>query len=221
VLSPGEIHFVQKQRMEKLDLTKKFKSYYTAKPQPEIIELPSVPYLTITGKGDPSSRAFADKLETLYPVAYAIKFMAKVTAHDFTVPKLEGLWWFDDERFGTLTMEEAPLRIPRDEWYWRLLIRMPDFVTEAMVEEAKATVSKKKNIPSVAETSLYTLAEGKVLQMLHVGPFDREPETLLQMQKFIEKHNLKKNGLHHEIYLSDFRKTAPEKLKTILREPVK
>ena len=98
---------------------------------------------------------------------------------------------------------------------------MPEFVTDAMVEEAKTTVLKKKNIPQVAEVSLYTLTEGKVLQMLHVGPFDREPETLQHMQKFIEKHNLKKNGLHHEIYLSDFRKTAPEKLKTILREPIK
>jgi hypothetical protein len=207
--------------MEKLDLTKKYKTYYTASTEPEIIELPAVTYLTITGKGDPSSRAFADKLETLYPVAYAIKFMAKATAHDFVVPKLEGLWWFDDERYGTLSMEEAPLRIPRNEWYWRLLIRMPDFVTEAMVEDAKAAVLKKKNISLVDEVSVYTLTEGKVLQMMHVGPFDREPETLQHMKKFIEKHNLKKNGLHHEIYLSDFRKTAPEKLRTILREPVK
>jgi hypothetical protein len=207
--------------MEKLDLARKYKSYYTAKTEPEIIELPTVTYLTITGKGDPSSRAFTDKLETLYPVAYAIKFMAKATGHDFVVPKLEGLWWFDDERFGLLTMEEAPLRIPRDEWHWRLLIRIPEFVTEDLVEEAKASVLRKKNMPLVADTALYTMTEGKVLQMLHVGPFDREPETLLQMQKFSEKHSLKKNGLHHEIYLSDFRRTAPEKLKTILREPVK
>jgi hypothetical protein len=206
--------------MEKLELTKKYKSYYTARTQPEIIELPSVRYLTITGKGDPSSRAFADKLEALYPVAYALKFSTKATAHDFTVPKLEGLWWFDDERFANVSMQEAPLRIPRDEWQWRLLIRMPEFITEAMVEEAKATVLKKKNIPAAADTSLFTLNEGKVIQILHVGPFDREPETLQLIQKFAEEHNLKKAGLHHEIYLSDFRRTAPEKLKTILREPV-
>lgn len=207
--------------MEKLELTKKYKSYYTAKTQPEIIELPAVTYLAIVGKGDPSSRAYAEKVEALYPVAYAIKFLAKATAHDFTVPKLEGLWWFDDERYGTISMEEAPLRVPRDEWQWRLLIRMPEFVTEAMVEEAKATVLKKKNIPLAAETSLFTLNEGKVVQMLHVGPFDREPETLQHMLKFIQEHKFKKGGHHHEIYLSDFRKTAPEKLKTILREPVK
>jgi hypothetical protein len=207
--------------MEKLELTKKYKSYYTAKAKPEIIELPSVRYLTITGKGDPSSRAFAEKLEVLYPVAYAIKFAAKATAHDFTVPKLEGLWWFDEERFANVSMQDAPLRIPRDEWQWRLLIRMPEFITEAIVEEAKTTVLKKKNIPLAADTSLFTLNEGKVIQMLHVGPFDREPETLQEIQKFSEEHNLKKAGLHHEIYLSDFRKTAPEKLKTILREPVK
>lgn len=206
--------------MEKIDLAKKYKQYYTAKTQPEIITIPPVSYLSIAGKGDPSSKAFTKKIEALYPVAYTIKFMSKKNQQDFTVAKLEGLWWFDGY-YNNLTMSEAPKRIPRSEWQWRMLIRLPEFVTTAMIEEAKQTVITKKRLSSVADVQPFTLHEGKVVQMLHVGPFDREPETLKQMQDFMLQHNFQQAGLHHEIYLSDFRKTAPEKLKTILREPVK
>jgi hypothetical protein len=205
--------------MEKLNLTKKYKSYYSASNKPQVVELPPVSYLSIEGVGDPSSKSFADKIQALYSVAYTVKFSSKAQQRDFIVPKLEGLWWFDD-RFGKLTMHEAPLLIPRSEWHWRLLIRMPEFITEDMIHEAKSTVITKKNIVLAEETTYFTLNEGKVVQMMHVGPFDREPETLQVMQSFIEKNKFGKAGHHHEIYLSDFRKSAPEKLRTILREPV-
>jgi hypothetical protein len=206
--------------MEKTDLTRKYKTYYSAKAKPEIVEFGDISYLSISGKGDPSSEGFERKIQALYPVAYALKFRAKAEGHDFAVPKLEGLWWYD-ETDRPLSMAETPLHIPRSEWCWRLLIRMPESITSEVFQETIPMVKVKKNIPHIEEVEFFTLTEGKAVQMLHVGSFDKEPETLLIMQKFMMEHGFQKGGLHHEIYLSDFRKTSPSKLKTILREPVK
>jgi hypothetical protein len=205
----------------KTDLTKQYKSYYTAKHKPELITIEAAQYLSLTGKGDPSGTEYATRLQALYATAYALKFMYKAKALDFTVAKLEGLWWFDEALYGTITMQEAPQKIPRSEWEYRMLIRLPDFVQAADILKAKESAFNKKGIPGIAEVAFYEMAEGTCVQMMHVGAFDKEPETLLQMQAFIEEHGFQKNGMHHEIYLSDFRKTPPEKLKTILREPVK
>ncbi|ELR72858.1 hypothetical protein C900_00819 [Fulvivirga imtechensis AK7] len=207
--------------MDKLDLTKRYKSYYTAKAKPEITEIEPAKFLSIQGVGDPSGSDFADNVQALYATAYAIKFVCKALNKDFVVSKLEGLWWFDEQKYKGYTMEEAPVKIPRSEWGYRLLIRMPEYVTEQIVQEAIASTVEKKELPLAREIELYPMTEGKVVQMLHVGPFNKETETLLQMNEFIQENNFDRNGLHHEIYLSDFRKTAPEKLKTILREPVK
>lgn len=208
--------------MEKLDLTKKYKNYYKSKTKPEIVHFDAINYLSITGIGDPSGEAFAQKIAALYPVAYTIKFDCKANGNDFVVPKLEGLWSFDLAKYEGITMENAPKKIPRGEWAYRLLIRMPDFVNEKMLEQAQEAVKNKKgNLPFLQELEWYSMNEGKCVQILHVGPFDTEPESLLKLQAVMEENNFKKNGEHHEIYLSDFRKTAPEKLKTILREPVK
>jgi hypothetical protein len=117
-------------------------------------------------------------------------------------------------------MAEAPQQIPRADWQWRLLIRLPDFVTAEVVASVRKAVLEKKKVALIGDVSCYTLTEGKVVQMLHNGPFDREPESLKIMQEFMTLHNLKHAGHHHEIYLSDFNKVAPAKLKTILREPV-
>lgn len=205
----------------KTDLTKQYKSYYTAKTKPELITVEAAQYLSLTGKGDPSAPGYAASLRALYATAYALKFMYKAKALDFTVAKLEGLWWFDESLYGTVTMQEAPQKIPRSEWEYRLLIRLPEFVRETDVLKAKEAAFHKKGIPGTTDVAFYEMEEGKSVQMLHVGSFDTEPETLIQMKAFIEEHNFQRNGKHHEIYLSDFRKTAPGKLKTILREPVK
>jgi hypothetical protein len=207
--------------MDKTDLTKKYKAYYSAKTKPEIIELGKASYLSIMGKGDPGSEEFAEKVQMLYTVAYSVKFLAKAMKSDFVVAKLEGLWWFDDKRFGGLSMEEAPLKVPRKEWQWRLLIRMPEVVTSKLLKQAIQSIKEKKKLPDVDQVEFFGMTEGKVVQMLHVGAFDKEPESLMKMQRFMTQHKFAKAGLHHEIYLSDFRKTRPEKLKTILREPVK
>jgi hypothetical protein len=205
----------------KLDLTKHFKSYYTAKTKPRLVEIETAQFLSITGKGDPSEKAFNERIQAMYATAYTIKFNYKAKNKDFVVARLEALWWFDEEQYSNVTMEEAPTAVPRSEWLYRLLIRMPDYVTKHDVTSATQTVITKKEIHLAGEVELYTMTEGKAVQMLHVGPFDKEPETLKEMMTFIQARNFKKNGFHHEIYLSDFRKTAPAKLKTILREPVK
>lgn len=206
--------------MEKLDLTKQYKSYYTATKTPKITVFEKIQYLAIQGKGDPDSKSFSNTIEALYATAYALKFIYKALKNDFVVPKLEGLWWYDEELYGNLSIDEAPQKIKRSEWEYRLMIRMPDFVTSEVIEQVVANTAAKKLIPEVKDIHLFFLEEGKCVQALHIGPFAKEPETLNRIQDFIVSNNLSRNGLHHEIYLSDFRKTSPEKLKTILREPV-
>lgn len=207
--------------MEKSDLTKLHKSYYSATEIPKIVTFEKIQYLSILGKGDPSLKNFSDTIEALYATAYAIKFIYKALKNDFVVPKLEGLWWYDEELHKGLTIDEAPHKVKRSEWEYRLMIRMPDFVTAEVIEQMVANTAAKKLLPKVNDIHLFFLEEGKCVQALHVGPFDKEPETLNRINDFIQSNNFSRNGLHHEIYLSDFRKTSPDKLKTILREPVK
>jgi hypothetical protein len=206
--------------MKKLDLTQLHRSYYSAKTQPELIEVAAAPFLSILGQGDPSSATYGEKVKALYTVAYSIKNVCKLANQDFVVPKLEGLWWYDEEQYKHVSMDEAPMAVPRDAWQWKLLIRMPETVNQAMVSDAIATVVNKKKLTTATEVQWFTLSEGKVVQMLHVGPFSEELITLKQMKEFIDSRGLKKAGLHHEIYLTDFNRTSPERLKTILREPV-
>lgn len=207
--------------MEKLDLVKHFKSYYTAKAKPELLNIEKAQYLSITGKGDPSGEDFAQKIQSIYPVAYALKFAFKAQNKDFVVAKLEGLWWYDEERYAGVSIADSPKAIPRSEWEYRLLIRIPDYVEKKDVQTAVEACFASKGQAAIRDVSYFEMEEGKVVQMLHTGPFDNEPETLAKLNDFITAHALGRNGLHHEIYLSDFRKTSPEKLKTILREPVK
>lgn len=207
--------------MEKLDLTKQFKSYYTAKTQPAIAQIEAAQYLSIPGHGDPDDADFSANIQALYTTAYTLKFAYKQKGQDFAVAKLEGLWWFDEKKYAGLSMTESVQKVPRKEWQYRLLIRLPEYVMVAEIEQAIQTAATKKQVDRAQNITLHQLNEGKVVQMLHIGPFATEIETLLEMGKFMEAQQLDKNGLHHEIYLSDFRKTAPEKLKTILREPVK
>ncbi len=198
--------------MEKLDLTKKYKDYYSARLKPELVNFGKIPYLTILGKGEPAGKEFSEKAGAIYPVAYGVKKICKETIQDFGVPKLEGLWWVKDER--------PALEVPRSEWYWKLLIRMPDFVTEEIVEKAVTTVVKKKT-ETASEVKFEIIDEGDSVSILHVGSYKTELESIKQIDNFIKVRTLTKNGLHHEIYLSDPNKTEPDKLKTILRQPIK
>jgi len=199
--------------MEKIDLVKQDKQYYSAKEKPELREFPELNFITIIGKGEPAGTEFSKAIEALYPLAYGVKKIYKQKEMDFGVPKLEGLWWVKSDR--------PALEVPKSEWYWKLVIRMPSFVTNQMVTQAKNEVIKKKGIQLVQEIQFEKITEGKSVQIMHVGPYSTEPLTIGQMKIFIEENGLTENGLHHEIYISDPRKTEPSKMKTILRQPVK
>ena len=199
--------------MAKLDLLKEYRNYYRAGKKPEIQEFGEAGYLTIEGKGEPGGDIFTRKVEALYALAYAIKKVYQEQGKDFVVPKLEGLWWIDGKR--------SALEIPRSEWHWKLLIRMPDFVTKEVIESIKPEAAKKKKNDLIHEVLPEKISEGKCVQVMHTGPYATEPETIGLLMEFIAKNGLSVNGLHHEIYLSDPRKTAPEKMKTLIRYPVK
>jgi len=199
----------------KLDLTKEYKSYYTAKTTPEIVEIGEAKFLTIEGKGAPGGDEFQAKVGALYSLAYGIKLLMKKEGKDFTVAKLEGLWWVDSDK--------PWYEVPREEWRWKLLIRQPEFVTPEIVEKAKQEVIKKKKVELVNEVKFERIKEGKCVEILHIGPYSTEPESIAKMRKLMEEKNLVENGFHHEIYLvmAYPRNVPEERLKTILRQPVR
>jgi hypothetical protein len=213
--------FRKKSAMEKLDLSKKYKSYYSAKIRPELVDVGEGKFLSISGIGDPSQQEFADRVEALYTVAYSVKFKYKSLHRDFVVARLEGIWWFDEATYKNVTIQNAPKIIKREDWMYTLLIRVPDYVEDSVVNSVRREVIARKELKILADVTLRKIQEGKSVQILHKGPFDKEPDTLKKLEAFMEINNLRRNGRHHEIYLSDFRKTPPEKLKTILREPVR
>lgn len=199
-------------RQVKLDLTKEYRSYYTAKAVPEIVELDEGKFLTIEGVGAPGCDEFQAKVNAIYSLAYGIKMLMKREGKDFIIAKLEGLWWVDSDR--------PYIEVPREEWRWKLLIRQPEFVTPEIVEKARQEVIKRKT-KLVNKVRLEEMREGRCVQILHIGPYSTEPESLEKMYGLMKEKGLTFNGPHHEIYLSDPRKVAPEKMKTILRQPVK
>ena len=146
----------------KLDLTKEYKSYYTAKTTPEIVEIEKGKFLTIEGKGAPDGDEFQVKVGALYSLAYGVKMLMKKEDKDFVVAKLEGLWWVDSDKPYT--------EVPREEWMWKLLIRQPEFVTSEIVEKARQEVKKKKKLELVNEVKFEKMKEGKCVQILHIGP---------------------------------------------------
>ena len=199
--------------MSKLDLLKEYKSYYNAGKNSEIVEFDEANYLTIEGIGEPAGKIFVSKVEALYPLAYGIKKICKEQDKDFGVPKLEGLWWVEGDT--------PALEIPRSEWRWKLLIRMPEFVTKELMLSVQTEVTKKKKNELVQKIALEKMTEGKCVQIMHIGPYSTEHKTINELMAFIDANGISVNGKHHEIYLSDPRKNKPDKMKTIIRYPVK
>lgn len=198
----------------KTDLRLQHPEYYNPPTRPVLATFGAIPYVSISGRGAPGGPEHTAAMEALYPVVYAAKFAAKAAGQDFTVAKQEGLWWFD--------VHLPAAEVPREEWSWTLLIRLPEFVGEVELDAAKATAAAKKpDNAAIAQVRYQELDEGQCVQMMHHGPFDREPETVRIMEQFMAEQGLEYNGLHHEIYLTDFRRVSPEKLRTVLRYPVK
>jgi len=196
---------------EKIDLYKLHKDEYATPKKPVLIQTKPAQYLSISGQGAPCCERFTACIGALYSVAFTIKMTRKFAGkQDYAVCKLEGQWFFE----GDLA------KIPKDKWQWKLLIRTPDFIPQTDRQQAVATLLKKGKPREVEEVKLEKIDEGQCVQMLHVGPYDREHETIALMRAFAEEKGLKLVGSHHEIYLSDPRRVPPERLKTILREPV-
>lgn len=202
--------------MDKTDFKKSLDSYKAKHHQFRIVDIPNSQYLMIDGHGDPNtSKEFQDAIYALYPIAYKLKFASKQQlGKDYVVMPLEGLWWAEDMSTFTSARDKS-------QWDFTLMIMQPDWITPEMFDAAVKKVSEKDPPANLSKVRFETLDEGKCVQTLHIGSFDDEAAVLKQMhEEFIPQHNLKLAKKHHEIYLSDFRKVAPEKLRTILRQPV-
>ncbi len=205
------------------DFKKEYKEFYLPKAKPELVTVPPMNYIAVRGKGDPNEEngAYKQAIGLLYGVAYTIK-MSKKGDHriegyfDFVVPPLEGFW----QQEGTVTIDYAR----KENFEWVSVIRLPDFVTEADFDWAvrEATIKKKQDFSAV---EFLTIEEGLCVQCMHTGPYDNEPETVAATDAFLAENgyatDITDTRWHHEIYLSDVRKTAPEKLKTVIRHPIK
>jgi hypothetical protein len=199
--------------MTKLDFKKDRKDLYNPPLKPVMVDVPELQYLMIDGQGYPgTSQEYMDAMQTLFPLAYTLKFtIKKRQGIDYAVMPLEGLWWADDmEHFYE----------NKDAWKWTSMMMQPEFVTEALFTQAVGEVKKKKAPAAIDKVRLEKYAEGRCAQIMHIGPYSEEGPTIAKLHDFIEKSGYEKTGKHHEIYLGDPRRAAPEKLKTVIRQPI-
>jgi hypothetical protein len=203
--------------VEKYDIKRAYRELYAPSAKEfSLVDVPPMHAIGIDGHGDPNtSPDYAAAVEALYAHSYAIKFASKKElGRDFVVAPLEGLWRADDP--------EVFVTREKGEWSWTMLIVQPDWITPEMIELARATATKKKALPALEKGRLLQLDEGRCVQIMHIGSYDDEGPTLARLHhEFMPAHGLTFAGDHHEIYLSDPRKSDPAKLKTVLRQPVK
>ncbi|MDY6875344.1 MAG: GyrI-like domain-containing protein [Chloroflexota bacterium] len=202
--------------MSKTDFKKEWKHLYRPSAKEfVVVDVPPMNFLMIDGHGDPNTaQEYQDAVEALYGMAYKIKFMSKKEiGKDYVIPPMEGLWWV--ENMDEFTTES------KSSWDWTMMIMQPEWITQEMFEEALKQVEKKKNPPALPKIRLEVYHEGLAVQIMHIGPFDAEAPTITRMHTFIDENSYEPAGKHHEIYLGDPRKVAPEKLKTVLRQPVR
>jgi hypothetical protein len=201
--------------MTKVDFKQELKNLYQASAKVVAqVDVPAMDFLMVDGHGDPNtSRDYADAIEALFSVAYTLKFIVKkgALAMDYAVMPLECLWWADDL--------QSFAKGAKSLWKWTAMIMQPPFITSAMVYGAISEVQKKKPLAALSRVHLNNFAEGKCAQILHIGPFSQEGPTIEAVHRFIQAQT-ELRGKHHEIYLSDIRRAAPEKWKTIIRQPM-
>jgi hypothetical protein len=203
--------------MDKIDYKKEFKSLYNP-PSKEVVvvDVPAFNFVMVDGKGDPNtSQEYREAVEALFAVSYALKFMVKKgkSAVDYGVLPLEGLWLADDMNSFVAGNKAA--------WKWTAMIMQPNFVTEALFREAVEQTVKKKDLLAVPKLRFEVFNEGLSAQIMHIGPYAAEQPTVEKIHSYIEANGYEFNGKHHEIYVSDPRKAAPEKMKTVVRQPMK
>ena len=204
------------------DYKKEYKEFYLPKGKPEIVQVPPMNYIAVRGSGNPNEPggSYQQAMQILYAIAYTLKMSYKTDYKmegffEYVVPPLEGLWWQEDAAGVDYSRKE--------DFRWISLIRLPDFVTERDFQWAAETASKKKGI-DCSKAEFMTVAEGLCVQCMHLGPYDAEPATVAKMDAYLKeagyRNDFSPKRLHHEIYLSDARKTPPEKLKTVIRHPI-
>jgi hypothetical protein len=200
--------------MTSIDLKKDYRESYTARVgKPALVKIPPRPCLMIDGAGDPNSAEYAEAISSLYPIAYALRALVKLETGDaYTVMPLEGLWWADDM--------EAYLRGQRDDWKWTAMIVVPEVVTLAMAASVIAETTETKRLAAGGRVRFEVFDEGLSAQVMHVGPYSAEAPAIELLHGFIAGRGMARRGLHHEIYLSNPDRTDPQKLKTIIRQPV-
>jgi len=201
--------------MSKLDLKKQLKHLYNpSKKEFSIVDVPSMNFIMIDGSGDPNtSSEYQGALVALYGLSYTIKFASKKQLGiDYVVMALEGLWWAED-------MAEFSLS-DKSSWQWTMMMLQPDHITAEFVEEARTALAKKKGPPSLSKVRFERFHEGLSAQIMYLGPYADEAPTIARLHAFIEESGYERRGKHHEIYLSDPRRTAPENLKTVIRQPI-
>lgn len=204
--------------MDKVDFKKTLKHLYNP-PRKDfvIVEVPRMNFLMIDGQGDPNTaESYQHALEALYGMSFTIKFASKKElGRDYTVPPLEGLWWAEDMDIFTTTSS-------KDEWLWTMMMMVPDWIDETFVENGRAKVAESKELATLDSVRFESYEEGLSVQILHIGPYDAEGPTIARLHdEFLPQQGFVENGKHHEIYLSDPRRVAPEKWKTVLRQPVR
>jgi hypothetical protein len=202
--------------MAKIDFKKELKHLYNPSVKKvEIVDVPKMNFLMIDGFGDPNTaQEYKDAVEALFAVSYALKFMVKKEKGvDYGVLPLEGLWWTDD--MAQFSMEN------KDVWKWTSMIMQPEYVTENLVSKALEQVEKKKNPPALPKIRFESFHEGLSAQTMHIGPYSAEGTTIERLHNFIKENGYELRGKHHEIYLSDPRRSAPERMKTVIRQPMK
>jgi hypothetical protein len=207
--------------LTKLDLKKTLKAFYNPPAHPVLVDVPPFNCLMIDGQGNPNtSGSYQEALEALYGVAYTLKFAAKggPLALDYSVMPLEGLWWTPE--LETAADPTAFLTGDKERWLWTMFIIQPDAITAEMAAEAMAAAGKKKALPALASMRFERLSEGHCAQVMHFGPYATEGPTIAGLHAFIAENGYKIVGKHHEIYLSDPRRAAPDKMRTVIRQPV-
>lgn len=201
--------------MPKRDFKKIQSDLYQAAAEPVMVEVPPMNFIMVDGSGDPNAEPWYEQtIEALYAIAYSIKFIVKERSADldFVVPPLEGLWWAEDA--------DAFVKAERDEWQWTMMIMMPEPVDRELYLQGHKKACEKKCLVAADVMRFEEYDEGLSAQIMHIGPYDEERPTVERLHAFIAEQGHAPRGKHHEIYLSDPRRTKPEKLKTVLRQPV-
>jgi hypothetical protein len=214
--------------IEKLDYKKEYKDLYLPKQKPTVVDVPTMTFIMVDGSGNPNDQGgeYQQAVELIYGLSYAIKMSKRNGTEpegyfEYVVPPLEGLWWLEEDKMDFTQ---------KDKYCWTSMLRQPEFVTNEVFQWACEELKRKKPQIETSRASLQTFTEGLCVQIMHIGKYDEEPKTIKQIELYIKEMGFK-NAIssaytdgrirrHHEIYLSDPRKTAPEKLKTVLRHPV-